>query len=62
MAILLSKEFIKHEKMVENLKNTCAEAKNLCDVVDSFLVGKTTRSQLNKELKKVRYMALHCDE
>lgn len=60
MAVFLTKEFIEHSKMVENLKKASEEATKLCDVVEDFLAGKTTRSQLNKEIKKVRHMVSLC--
>lgn len=53
MAILL-KEIIERDKMLNHYKDISNEAKNLVTTIEDFLEGKTTRSQLNKVMKKVK--------
>ena len=56
MAFIISKEVIEHYENFQHYKNISVEAKNLVQVVENYLNGKTTRSQLNKALKKVKYL------
>ena len=58
MAIIFSKNAIEYEKKLRHLRDTSVEAKNLVQVLENFLDGKTTRSQLNKALKKVKYLTM----
>ena len=56
MAILISQEAIEHDKKLKHYRDTSIEAKNLVKVLEDYLNRKTTRSQLNKALKKVKYL------
>lgn len=56
MAFIISKEVIEHYEKFQHYKNISVEAKNLVQVLENYLNGKTTRSQLNKALKKVKYL------
>lgn len=56
MAILFTKEDIEYSERQRRLLEIRDEASKLCEVVESYLEGKTTRSQLNKALKKVKYL------
>ena len=58
MAIIFSKEAIVYYKNQKRYKDISVEAKNLVQVLENFLNGKTTRSQLNKALKKVKYLTM----
>lgn len=58
MAILFSKEAIEFENKLKHYRDTSIEAKNLVRVLENYLDGKTTRSQLNKALKKVKYLTM----
>jgi len=58
MALIISKQAIEYEKKLKHYKDTSIEAKNLVQVLEDFLDGKTTRSQLNKALKKVKYLTI----
>lgn len=58
MAIIFSKEVIEYYKKQKRYKDISVEAKNLVQVLEDFLNGKTTRSQLNKALKKVKYLMM----
>lgn len=58
MAIIFSKESIEYDKKQKRYKDISVEAKNLVQVLEDFLNGKTTRSQLNKALKKVKYLMM----
>ena len=56
MAIHFTKEYIEYEEKVKHLKETSREAKKLCQVLEDFFAGKTTRSQVNKAIKKVKIL------
>ena len=56
MAIIISKQAIEYDKKLKQYKNISVEAKNLVRVLEDYLNGETTRSQLNKALKKVKYL------
>lgn len=56
MAIIISKQAIEYDKKLKHYKDISVEAKNLVQVLEGFFDGKTTRSQLNKTLKKVKYL------
>ncbi len=58
MALIISKQAIEYEKELKHYRDTSIEAKNLVQVLEEFLDGKTTRSQLNKALKKVKYLTI----
>lgn len=58
MALIISKQAIEYEKKLKQYRDTSIEAKNLVKVLEDFLDGKTTRSQLNKALKKVKYLTI----
>lgn len=55
MAIIISNKMI-DDKRLQHYRDTSIEAKNLVQVLEDFLNGRTTRSQLNKALKKVKYL------
>lgn len=55
MAIIISKQAIDYDKKLQHYKDISVEAKNLVQTLEGFFDGKTTRSQLNKALKKVKY-------
>lgn len=55
MAIIISNKMI-DDKRLQHYRDTSREAKNLVQVLEDFLNGRTTRSQLNKALKKVKYL------
>ncbi len=54
MAFIIPKEVIERDKRLEHYRNISVEAKNLVQVLEDYLNEKTTRSQLNKALKKVK--------
>lgn len=56
MAFIIPKEVIERDKRLEHYRSISIEAKNLVQVVEDYLDEKTTRSQLNKALKKVKYL------
>lgn len=56
MAFIISKEIIERDRMLKHYKDISNEAKNLITTLEDFLEGKTTRSQLNKAMKKVKYL------
>ena len=56
MAIIISKQAIDYDKKLKHYKDITVEAKNLVQAIEGFFDGKTTRSQLNKALKKVKYL------
>lgn len=58
MALIISKTGIEYEKKLKHYRDISIEAKNLVKVLEDFLDGKTTRSQLNKALKKVKYLTI----
>lgn len=58
MAIIISKEAIEYDKKFKHYKDTSIEAKNLVQVLENYLNGKATRSQLNKAVKKVKYLTI----
>ena len=55
MAIIIPNKMI-DDKRLQHYRDTSIEAKNLVQVLEDFLNGRTTRSQLNKALKKVKYL------
>ena len=58
MPIIISKQAIEYDKKLKHYKDISIEAKNLAQVLEDFLNGRTTRSQLNKALKKVKYLTM----
>lgn len=56
MAIIISKEIIERDRRLKHYKDISNEAKNLITTLEDYLEGKTTRSQLNKAMKKVKYL------
>lgn len=56
MAIIISKDIIERDRRLKHYKDISDEAKNLITTLEDFLEGKTTRSQLNKTMKKVKYL------
>lgn len=56
MAILFDKEFIERNNKLKHFREVNAEAKNLVRVIEAFLSGDTTRSQLNKAINKVKIL------
>ena len=58
MAIIISKQAIEYDKKLKHYRDISIEAKNLAQVLEDFLDGRTTRSQLNKALKKVMYLTM----
>jgi len=58
MALIISKQAIEYEKKLKHYRDISIEAKNLVQVLEDFLDGKTTRSQLNKALKRVKYLTI----
>lgn len=56
MAIIISKQAIDYDKKLKHYKDISVEAQHLVQALEGFLDGKTTRSQLNKALKKVKYL------
>ena len=58
MSMIISKQAIEYDKKLKHYKDISVEAKNLVQVLEAFLDGKITRSQLNKALKKVKYLTM----
>lgn len=58
MAIIFSQKAIEYEKKLKKYRDISIEAKNLVKVLEDYLNGETTRSQLNKALKKVKYLTI----
>ena len=58
MAFIIPKEVVEHDKKLKHYKNISVEAKNLVQTLEDFFDGKTTRSQLNKAMKKVKYLTI----
>lgn len=56
MAFIISKEIIERDRMLKHYKDISNETKNLIKTLEDFLEGKTTRSQLNKAMKRVKYL------
>ena len=56
MAFIISEEVIERDKKLQHHKDVSDGAKNLVQVLEDYLNGKATRSQLNKALKKVKYL------
>ena len=56
MAFIIPKEVVEHDMKFRHYKDISNEAKNLVQTLEDFFDGKTTRSQLNKAMKKVKYL------
>ena len=56
MAFIIPKEVIERDKKRQHYKDVIDGAKNLVQVLEDYLNEKTTRSKLNKALKKVKYL------
>lgn len=56
MALIISKDIIERDKELQHYREVSIAAKNLVKILEDFLDNKTTRSQLNKALKKVKYL------
>ena len=54
--LIITEEQIRLDNKLKHLRDTSEEAKNLCRALRDYWAGKTTRSQLNKALKKVEYL------
>lgn len=52
MAILIPKKVIEYDNEIQHLRIISKEAMNLVQILEDYLDSKTTRSQLNKALKK----------
>ena len=58
MAFFIPKEVIEYDKKLKHYRDISIEAKNLVRVLEDYLNEKNTRSQLNKALKKVKYLTM----
>ena len=56
MAILITKEMNQHDKLVQCHKELRSASLNLIRTIDEYLKGQTTRSQLNKAVRSVRWV------
>lgn len=56
MAILITKEMTRHDKLAQRHKELRSTAINLIRTIDEYLKGETTRSQLNKAVRSVRWV------
>lgn len=56
MAIIITKDIIERDKELRHYREVSIAAKELVKILEDFLDNKTTRSQLNKALKKVKYL------
>ena len=56
MAFIISKEIIERDRKLKHYKDISNEAKNLVQALEGFFNGETTRSQLNKVMKRVKYL------
>lgn len=55
MAILITQEMTRHDKLVQCHKELRSTSLNLIRTIDEYLKGQTTRSQLNKAVRSVRW-------